>query len=79
MQVTVQLASELQARLAAEAQARGLALESYIPIRLAESVSRTVAEQRAIEKAIDELRILREDNILGGTPIKDLIEEGRKY
>ena len=79
MQVTVQLAPELQARLAAEAQARGLALGSYIPIRLAESVSRTVAEQRAIEKAIDELRILREDNILGGIPIKDLIEEGRKY
>ena len=79
MQVTVQLAPELQAQLAAEAQARGLALESYIPVKLAESSSRTVAEQRAIEKAIDELRILRKDNILGGIPIKELVEEGRKY
>ena len=79
MQVTVQLAPELQAQLAAEAQARGLALESYIPIKLAESGSRPIAEQRAIEKAVEELRALRKDNILGGLPIKELIEEGRKY
>ena len=59
MQITVQLAPELQARLAAEAQACGLALESYIPLKLAESSSRTSGEQRAVEKAIDELRVLR--------------------
>ena len=79
MQITVELAPELQARLAAEAQARGVALESYIAVKLGAPEPRTPARQQAIEQAIDDIRTLRKGNSLGGISIKELIDEGRKY
>ena len=79
MQITLQLAPELQDQLASEAQARGIALDRYIAVKLGQSDSRSLAEQHAIEQAINELRILRKGNTLGGLTIKALIEEGRKH
>lgn len=79
MQVIVQLAPELQAQLTLEAQARGLALDRYIALKLGNPHARLDAEQLAIEKAIDELRALRKGVSLGGIPVKELIDEGRKY
>ncbi len=79
MSIVVEIAPELQARLVSEAQARGMALDRYIAVKLAESESRPIAEQRTIEKAIEELRLLRKGNTLGSISIKELIEEGRKY
>lgn len=78
MQVTVQLAPELQAQLAAEAQARGLALDLYIVDKL-EQLYRPVRDKKAVSEAVDAIRALRKGNTLGGIPIAEFINEGRKY
>jgi len=60
MQITVTIPDEL----AAQAQARGLALDRYLPELLAEDLA-TEAESRPahpVSEAIDNLRVLREQN-----------------
>jgi len=87
MQITVTIPDEL----AAQAQARGLALDSYLPELLAENLASEAqaavaatpeAEDKMVARrtaAVDRIIALRQGNVLGGLKIKDLVEEGRKY
>ncbi len=75
----LELQPELEARLAEEAQARGLPLERYVE-RIVESRPATpIFNHAAVAAAVDRILELRKDNYLNGLKIKDLIEEGRKY
>jgi hypothetical protein len=68
-------------RLAAEAQARGVSLEMYIEQMLSEQVivHEEEAPQGPVGEAINRIRELRKQNMLGGLKAKDLIHEGHKY
>ena len=68
-------------RLAAEAQERGISLELYVEQVRAQRaiVSEEQTKQESVNEAIDQIRELRKQNILGGLRIKDLIHEGHKY
>jgi hypothetical protein len=68
-------------RLAAEAQERGISLELYVEQVLAQQaiVSEEETNQESINEAVDRIRELRKQNILGGLRMKDLIHEGHKY
>jgi hypothetical protein len=77
--IQIQLQPEVEAQLAAEAQARGMALEQYIIEKLVGSRPVVCARQRSVGQAIDSIRELRKGNNLGGLRIKDLIHEGHKY
>ncbi len=87
MQITVTIPDEL----AAQAQALGLVLDSYLPELLAEDlaaessvrllVAQTDRDEGAARRhaAVDRIRALRQGNVLRDLKIKDLVEEGRKY
>jgi len=87
MQITVTIPDEL----AAQAQARGLDLDSYLPELLAEDLAAEGSvrltppfdegDEAATRRnaAVDRIVALRQGNVLGGLKIKDLVEEGRKY
>jgi hypothetical protein len=84
--IHLELHPEVESRLAAEAEARGLALDRYIetivsarPAEQRADQPRTPERQREIEGAVDRILKLREGNHLNGLKIKDLIDEGRKY
>jgi hypothetical protein len=80
--IRLELHPETEARLAAEAQARGLALDHYIE-KIVEARPANPLPERArthsVSEAIDRILELREGTSLGGLNIKDLINEGRKY
>jgi hypothetical protein len=87
MQITVTIPDEL----AAQAAARGLVLDSYLPELLAKDLATessvrlpaafVAGDEEAARRhaAVDRIRALRQGNVLGGLKIKDLVEEGRKY
>lgn len=77
--IQIQLQPEMEAQLAAEAQAHGMALEHYIVEKLAGAGPAQSTERASVAKAIDRIRELRRGNNLGGLSIGDLIDEGRKY
>jgi hypothetical protein len=83
MQITVnipdELAAELESRLASEAAARGLSLDSYLLEKLVGTLPSNGGGRRTVDEAIDGIRELRKGNRLAGLRIKDLIEEGRRY
>lgn len=76
--IQIQLQPEIEAQLAAEAHARGMALEHYIVEKLAGSSSRANGDH-SVSEAIDRIRRLRKGNRLDGVRITELIHEGRKY
>lgn len=76
--IQIQLQPEVEAQLAAEAHAQGIALDHYIAkIVSARSVKRI--GRRTVGEAIDSIRALRKGNTLGDLKIEDLIHEGHKY
>ena len=77
MQLEIQ--PEIEAQLAAEARARGLALDLYVVEKLKEPRLIGLPRQHSVSEAIDNIRALRKGNVLGGLKIKDLVEEGRKH
>ncbi len=77
--IQIELRPELEAQIAAQAQARGLALEQYIVEKLEASSTIDASGRQAVGDAIERLTELRKGNFLGGANIKDLINEGRKY
>ncbi|MGC2301396.1 MAG: hypothetical protein WA476_21500 [Acidobacteriaceae bacterium] len=77
--IQIQLQPEIEAQLAAEAQARGMALEHYIVEKLAGSRPAQLAEQRSVAETVDRIRELRKGNRLDGLRITDLVHEGQKY
>jgi hypothetical protein len=76
--IRLELQPEIEAQLAAEAQARGLALDQYVE-KIVQARPIEQPKSRSVAEAIDRILELREDTSLGGLKIKDLIEEGRKY
>ncbi len=80
--IHLDLQPELEAQLAAEAQARGIALERLIE-EMSQAQFGTELKERAksqtIAKAVDRILRLREETNLDGLKIRDLINEGRKY
>lgn len=77
--IQIQLEPEIEAQLAAEAQAKGLPLDRYIIEKLMESRPVVQARQDSVAAAVDNIRELRKGNKLGGLKIKDLIHQGHKY
>jgi hypothetical protein len=77
--IQLELQPEIEAQLAAEAEARGLALDLYIVEKLVGSGPVDPVRQRSVGEAIDAIRELRKGNSLGGLKIKDLVHEGHKY
>jgi len=81
MQVTVDIPNEI----AAQVQARGLALETYLQALVASDaaspklgLTRLGPGPYTPEEAGQNIRELRKGILLNGIRIKDLIEEGRK-
>jgi hypothetical protein len=81
MQVTVNIPDHL----AAQVQARGLALEAYVQGLVVSDAAALKSRLVRLEpgpyspaEAGRRIRELRKDNRLDGLKIKDLIEEGRK-
>ena len=77
--IQIYLQPEIEAHLAAEAQARGIALDVYIIEKLVGSWSAERDCRHSVAEAVDKIRELRKGNSLGGIKIKDLIHEGHKY
>jgi hypothetical protein len=80
--IRLDLQPEIDAQLASEAQARGLALDRYIE-KIVESrpTEQSVHQHRtrSVSEAIDRILELREGTDLSGLSIKELIDAGRKY
>ena len=80
--IHLDLQPEVEAQLAAEALARGIALD-----RLVEEMSRAQfgseprarVKSRTVAEAVNRILRLREETSLDGLKVKDLIDEGRKY
>jgi hypothetical protein len=77
--IQIQLDPEIEARLTAEARARGLSLDRYIVEKLVEARATEPSRQRSVGDAIDTIRQLRRGSKLGDLQIKELINEGHKY
>ena len=77
--VHLDLQPELEARLASQAQARGLALDRYLEDLLTEQARESKPERgTSAAEAVAQIRQLRQGLRLGGLAIKDLINEGRR-
>lgn len=76
--IQLQLQPEMEAQLAAEAHARGVALNHYIEKIVSARPIETV-KQQTVSEAIHAIRALRQGNKLNGLKVKDLIHEGHKY
>ncbi len=73
--IQLELQPELEARLAAQAQARGLALEQYIVETLDASASFSSPDPRAVEQAIENIHSLRKEcAALRDAAVEDMIQ-----
>lgn len=77
--IHIELRPEIEAQLAAEAQARGMALDAYVAEKLGVPWSAGRTERGSVAEAIDRIRELRRGNRLGDIEITELIREGRKH
>jgi hypothetical protein len=76
--IHIQLQPEIEAQLAAEARARGAALDRYIE-KIVISRPVEVFGQHAVAEAINGIRELRKGNNPSGLKIEDLVYEGHRY
>jgi hypothetical protein len=76
--IRLELEPEIEAQLAAEARARGLALDQYVTRLVASRAAAQPMPESAAE-AVAAIRELRKGNRLDGLKISDLIQEGRRY
>jgi hypothetical protein len=80
--IRLELQPEIEAQLAAEAQARGLALDRYVEkIVQTRNAAHLGPEPRphSVAEAIERILTLREASDSGGVGFKNLIDEGRRY
>lgn len=77
MQVTINVPDHI----AADAAARGVALDTYVEEVLAKQAQQTTQPdlQVSAAEAVDRIRALSQRVTLDGLKIKDLIHEGHKY
>ncbi len=76
--IQLELEPALEAKLAAEAEAKGLRLDRYIEtIVVTRPVDRLPKHE--VSQAIDRIFELRKGNKLGGLSIKELIHDGHRY
>jgi hypothetical protein len=73
--IQIQLQPEVEAQLAAEARARGMALEQYILEKL--KIPQDPDSTR-IEAAVEQIRRMRKGNKLEGITLRELISDGRR-
>jgi hypothetical protein len=81
MSIQIQLPPDIEAQLAAEAEARGMAIESYIRLFVEEKIlqDRTVRKHR--HHAVEAMLAFAETHRggLNGEIIKGMVHEGHKY
>lgn len=77
--IQIQLQPEIEAQLAAEARARGMALEEYIAEKLGDRASRDRLDRESLSAAAARIREIRKGARLDGLKIKDLVNEGRRF
>ena len=77
--IQIQLQPEIEAQLAAEARARGMALEQYIAEKLSGGAPRDRLDRESIAAAVGRIREIRKGARLNGLNIKDLVNEGRRF
>ena len=79
MTMKLELSSELQAGLLAQAQQNGLSLEAYAEkVRRERVYKRSVAALTRSQAAGQRIRELRNGVTLGGLSIRDIIEDDRE-
>jgi hypothetical protein len=84
MKIQIELRPETKALLDSEANAHGMAPETYLVQFVedhlgSEPVLVDPLKKRSVGEAIDRILELRKGNVLGDLKIKDLIHEGHKY
>jgi hypothetical protein len=77
--IHIELQPDVEAQLAAQAQARGIALERYIAETLSDATRSAVPASRSVAEAVDRIRQMRKGNRLNGLRIVDLVGEGRRF
>jgi hypothetical protein len=75
--IRLELQPEVEAQLATEAQARGVALDRYVA-ELVGGRLPGLPKTHSVAEAIQRILELREDSDLRGLNPKDLINEGRR-
>jgi hypothetical protein len=76
--IQLELEAALEAKLAAEAEAKGLRLDRYIETIVATRPVEQLSKD-TVSKAVDTIFELRKGNKLGGLSIKELIHDGHRY
>ncbi len=81
MTLHIELRPEIEARLASEAQARGVALETYVVRLVEENLASHPVPSEEHRKAAEELLGFAKKHgaRLNGLKLKDLIHEGHNY
>ncbi len=77
--IHLDLQPKLEAQLAAEAHARGIALVCLIEEMSRAQFGSVPSERLRVADAVDRIPRLGEDTSLDGLKIKDLITEGRNH
>jgi hypothetical protein len=79
--IQIQLHPEIEAQLAAEAQARGMALETYVRVFVEEKLSERLAANGQRHRAVEDMLAFSGKHrvLLGGESLKDMVHEGHKY
>jgi hypothetical protein len=79
--IQIELQPEVERRLAAQADACGIAFSEYLKELLVRQAERPAerTSRRAVAEAVERIRELRKGNKLEGLKIKDMIHEGHKY
>jgi hypothetical protein len=80
MQVTFDVKPELEAALAAQAEARGVPVRTWVASVVEERLAHPPRQLRSEEvlNAVEKMKRLSEGNRLDGLKIKDLMQEGRR-
>ena len=79
--IQIQFRPEVEAQLAAEAQARGMALETYVRVFVEEKLSEQQPHKSQRRRAVEDMLAFagKHGISLGGESLKGMVHEGHKY